>query len=148
VGLNRSQYGYALSMSGDRGFILVLVLIFVMMMSTNIIWSTSFQLQEMKLLKSARSRLHLEADLDRKITEISKVLSKNAALWFNHACAGGFCTELVRKRDDLWIERLVSGPVVILRVNLYANLNGVAGSRQLILLCREAGCEQQSSRKG
>lgn len=138
-----------------QGFILLIVLIFIMILSTNIIWSAGLQIQELKVLKASISRLHLEAELDRKITEISKVLSKNAPVWFNHSCADGICTEPGRDWGETWyelgdllIERWVSSSVVILRINAYAHTEGALGRRQCILLCRMDGCEMQACRKG
>lgn len=142
-------------MPRERGFILLLVLILIMMLTTNIMWSAGLQIQAVKLLNASISRLHLDVELERKITEISEVLSKNASVWFNQSCAAGFCT--VPGRDwgeqwyelgDLMIERWVSGPEVVLRINAYAHTEGAVARRQCMLLCRITGCVVQTCRKG
>lgn len=142
-------------MRRDQGFILLLVLILIMILTTNIMWSAGLQIQALKLLNASISRLHLDVELDRKITEISEVLSKNAPVWFNHSCAGGFCTVPGRdwgehwyEQGDLLIERWVSESVVVLRINAYAHSEGSVGRRQCILLCRISGCDVQACRKG
>lgn len=76
-------------MQDKRGFILLMVVIVIVMLSSNMIWVASLQIQEMKVLNAAISRLHLDAMFERKITEISGVLSENAPVWFNHGTV--FC---------------------------------------------------------
>lgn len=155
-----------------KGFILITVLIFLAGLAAAIVWSASLYFQEIKVLNLAISRLHLEAGLDRKITEISEVLSKNAPIWFNQVCACGFCTVGIQDWGVRWfesslspqasvyvdklgaleisllIERISAEQGLILRINAHAQERGALGHRQMVLLCTDTGCERQLYRKG
>ena len=118
-------------------------------------WSASLQIQSLKLLNASISRLHLEVELDRKITKISEVLSKNAMVWFNHACVQGLCTvpghawsQGWYEQDALMIERWASDSMVIFRIHANAQVHGVVAHRQCIVSCLKAGCRVQACRKG